>query len=45
MAAAIMREAYANPLQEAQEFCTTLMACVDPTLRAKLLEQRQPTLN
>ena len=37
---------YADPIAEAQNFCGAVMACVDPTFKAKLAQQsRQPTLN
>ena len=45
LVAAIMRECFADPIGEAQSFCGALMACVDPALRAKLAQSRQPTLN
>jgi len=46
LAQAILRHAYVDPISEAQSFCGALMACIDPTFKAKLEQQsRQPTLN
>jgi hypothetical protein len=43
---AILKVAFADPVAEAQAFCGAVMASVDPTFKARLMQQsQQPTLN
>jgi hypothetical protein len=42
LVAVILRECYADPLGEAERFAANLRACLDPALRAKLMQSRQP---
>ena len=39
----ILRTAFADPVKEAERFCTTLRTCVDDrALKAKLMQLRHP---
>ena len=42
LVAAILRECFSDPAAEAERFYQTLRACLDPALRAKLVQPRHP---